>query len=107
MTLPLSFHILQRLQNSVRTGVYGDRRAVAPKNYAVFVDHKESAFAKSIFLAVRAVGFCHCAFRLKVGKQREMQMLVFCKCGMTPRPVDGNSENLSFVLLKLGKNLVV
>jgi hypothetical protein len=34
-------------------------------------------------------------------------MLVLGKCGMTPCAVDRDAKNLSFILLKLGKNLVV
>src|SRR6202034_2481068 len=38
--------ILERLQNPVRTGIHGNRRAIAPGDHSLLVDDEQSAIAE-------------------------------------------------------------
>jgi hypothetical protein len=65
--------IFKRLQNAIRTGIHGDRRAIAPGDHSVLVDHKQSALAEAIRSAVSAILTGNGSLGLKIGEQRQAE----------------------------------
>ena len=51
----LFWKVFQRLEDSVGAWVDGDRRAVAPPDHALLVDHEQRALATPVGLAVGSV----------------------------------------------------
>jgi HAE1 family hydrophobic/amphiphilic exporter-1 len=68
--------IFKRLQNAIRTGIHGDRRAIAPGDHSVLVDHKQSALAEAIRSAVSAILTGNGSLGLKIGEQRQAEEIL-------------------------------
>src|SRR5579864_5823509 len=92
---------------SVRAGIYGDGRAVAPGDNSVFIDDEESAFANAFGVAIRAVGFGGSALGLKIGEKRKLQVAVVGESFVGPHTVDRDAEKFGVEFRELGKNFIV
>src|SRR5882757_7459660 len=107
MAIGLICEFFEGVENSVGTGIDRDRRAIAPGNDPLSIEHKQRAFADPFICAIGAVFPRHFALGFKIGEQRKVQPAVAGKGSMAPDAVDRDTQQLSLVLPELRKNLVV
>src|SRR5689334_8346644 len=98
---------LERIENAFGARVDGDRRAIAPEDHAVAVEHEQRALGDALLLAVSTVGARHGALRLEIRKQRKVKPPILRESLMTPGPVDEDSEQFGLLFVKLGENFIV
>jgi hypothetical protein len=100
----LAGHLLrkvrERVQNAVGAWIDGDRRAVAPEDHPLAVEDEKRSLAHALALAIGAIRFRDLAFRMEVGKQREVDVAVFRKGLVAPSRIDRDADELGV----LGRN---
>src|SRR5579859_4391554 len=103
----LFLQTFEGLENSVCARIHADRRAVAPANDAIFVNHEEGPFCYPIPLAIGAITTRNCTLGFKVSEKGKMQPAVLGKGGMTPGSVYRDAQQLGAMLLKFGEDFVI
>src|SRR5438093_9929596 len=99
--------LVQRLEDAVGAGVDGDRRAVAPEDGAVLVDHEQGALGDAVVRPIRPVALGDRALGMEVSQQGNMEVAVLRERGVAPHAVDRDPQQPGPVLLELRKDLVV
>src|ERR1700704_4681722 len=107
MAIGLICEFFEGVENSVGAGIDRDRRAIAPRNDPLSIEHKQRAFADPFIGTIGAVFPRHFALGFKIGEQRKVQAAVASKGGMAPDAVDRDTQQLCLVFMELRKNLVV
>src|SRR4030081_1406563 len=107
MAIGLICEFFEGVENSIGAGIDRDRRAIAPCNRALSVEHEQRTFADAFACTIGAVFPCDLALGLEIGEQGKMQVAVTRKGGVAPYPVYRNAQQFRAVLVKFRKNFVV
>jgi len=89
------------------TGVHAHRRQIAPADHAVAVDHEQRAPGDAGLLVIDAIRTRDLALWFEVGQQREVELALARQCGVAPRTVDRDRQQLRVEAGELVQQFVV
>src|ERR1700730_8856446 len=105
--LLLGWQSFERVEDAVGARIDRNGRAKAPEDLALTVDDEQGALANTLVFTIRTVRLRDRALRVKIRKQRKMQVAIPDEGRVTPRAIDRNAQQLGAMLAKLRKDLVV
>ena len=76
-------------------------------NFPFRIDDKQRPFAHTIFVAINTVAARHVPLWFKVGQKGEMKLTLARECGVAPRTIHRNADQLRTELVEFLQHFVV